>query len=137
MRSPELKRLGLRVTLPRIKILHLLEAAKEPHMSAEDVYQALLQAGEKVGLATVYRVLTQFAAANLVKRHNFADGRAVYELNQKIHHDHLVCIKCAKIQEFVDEIIEAQQLKVAKQAGFAMTDHRLIIYGVCHTCRQI
>lgn len=135
MESPELKKFGLKVTMPRVKILRLLEAAKEPHMSAEDVYQTLLQAGEEISLATVYRVLTQFTAADMVKRHHFADDRAVFELNQKIHHDHLVCVNCGTVKEFVDEIIEAQQRKVAKQADFTMSDHRLTIYGRCKACR--
>lgn len=135
MENQELKQAGLKVTLPRVKILQLLEAAENPHMSAEDVYQSLIQAGEEVGLATVYRVLTQFEAAGLIKRHNFADDHAVFELNQKSHHDHLVCVKCGKVQEFVDDIIEEQQCKIAKRADFEMTDHSLNIYGICAECR--
>ncbi len=135
MENQELKQAGLKVTLPRVKILQLLEAAENPHMSAEDVYQALIQAGEEVGLATVYRVLTQFEEAGLIKRHNFADDHAVFELNQKSHHDHLVCVKCGKVQEFVDDIIETQQCKIAEKANFEMTDHSLNIYGICAECR--
>ena len=135
MASYELKKVGLKATMPRVKIFRLLETTKESHMSAEDVYQTLLQAGENISLATVYRVLTKFAATGVVKRYHFANDRAVFELNQKIHHDHLVCLTCGAVEEFVDEIIEAQQCKVAKQADFAMTDHRLTIYGVCKACR--
>jgi len=135
MQNPNLKKVGLKVTVPRVKILQLLEEAADPHMSAEEVYQALTQAGEEVGLATVYRVLTQFEAAGLVKRHNFADDHAVFELNQKSHHDHLVCVKCGKVQEFVDEIIETQQRKIAKKVNFTMTDHSLNVYGICQQCQ--
>ena len=135
MENQELKQAGLKVTVPRVKILQLLEAAENPHMSAEDVYQALTRAGEEVGLATVYRVLTQFEEAGLVKRHNFSDDHAIFELNQKSHHDHLVCVKCGKVEEFVDDIIEIQQCKIAEKANFEMTDHSLNIYGICAECR--
>ena len=135
MQNPELKKAGLKITVPRVKILQLLEEAEDPHMSAEEVYHILAQAGEEVGLATVYRVLTQFEAAGLVKRHNFNDEHAVFELNQKSHHDHLVCVKCGKVEEFVDQIIETRQCEIAKQANFQMTDHSLNIYGICKQCQ--
>ena len=135
MENQELKQAGLKVTIPRVKILQLLEDAKNPHLSAEEVYQALIQAGEEVGLATVYRVLTQFEAAGLVKRHNFVDDHAVFELDRKSHHDHLVCLKCGKVEEFVDQVIETRQREIAKQADFEMTDHSLNIYGICKNCQ--
>lgn len=134
MDNQELRRLGLKVTNPRLKILHILEQAAVRHLSAEDVYRTLLSTGEDVGLATVYRVLTQFEEAGLVRRHHFEEGYSVFELNQGEHHDHLVCLKCGHVDEFVDKIIENRQQKVAEQAGFQMTDHNLIIYGVCAHC---
>lgn len=135
MESNHLKEAGLKITVPRLKILHILEEAKNPHMSAEDVYNTLQAANEDVALATVYRVLTQFEAAGIVKRHNFADDYAVFELNQKEHHDHLVCVKCGRVQEFADAIIEQRQQLIAEQANFEMTDHSLNIYGICSECR--
>jgi len=135
MDNPDLKKAGLKVTVPRVKILQLLEDAEDPHMSAEDVYRVLTKAGEEVGLATVYRVLTQFEAAGLVKRHNFTDDRAVFELNQKSHHDHLVCVKCGRVEEFTDEMIETRQCEIAARANFEMTDHSLNIYGICQQCQ--
>ena len=134
MDSTELKEAGLKVTVPRMKILEILASAKPHHMSAESVYKALLEAGDDVGLATVYRVLTQFEQAGLVKRHNFEGDSAVFELDQGEHHDHLVCIKCGHVDEFVDEEIERRQESIANDAGFTMTDHSLIIYGVCKRC---
>ncbi len=129
--SADLKKAGLKATLPRLKILTILEGAKERHMSAEDVYKALLDSGEEVGLATVYRVLTQFQTAGLVIRHNFEGGRAVFELNQGHHHDHMVCVECGKVFEFYDPAIEARQRKVAEANGFVMEEHSLYIYGTC------
>lgn len=134
METKDLKQAGLKVTVPRVKILQILEQADNPHMSAEDVYNSLKQANEDVGLATVYRVLTQFEAVGIVKRHNFSDEYAVFELNQKSHHDHLVCVKCGKVQEFYDEIIEQRQQIIVKQNNFNMTDHSLNIYGFCEDC---
>ena len=128
--SADLKKAGLKATLPRLKILGILEEAKDRHLAAEDVYKALLDAGEEVGVATVYRVLTQFEDAGLVVRHNFGE-RAVYELNQGGHHDHMVCVKCGKVFEFLDTEIEERQLRVAKQAGFVIEDHTLYMYGMC------
>ncbi len=130
----ELRAAGLKVTLPRVKILHILEKAKQHHMTAEDVYKALVETGDDVGLATVYRVLTQFEEAGLVNRHYFEGGNSVFELNQGEHHDHLVCVKCGHVAEFVDDIIEQRQRAIAKENHFKMTDHSLIIYGMCAKC---
>ena len=129
--SNDLKKAGLKATLPRLKILGILESAKTRHMTAEDVYKAMLAAGEEAGLATVYRVLTQFEAAGLVIRHNFEGGRAVFEMNQGRHHDHMVCVECSKVFEFNDPAIEDRQRKVAEKAGFVMEEHSLHIYGMC------
>jgi Fur family ferric uptake transcriptional regulator len=134
MDNQQLRQAGLKVTGPRLKILALLEQTETRHLSAEDIYKTLLEAGEDIGLATVYRVLTQFEGAGLVKRQNFEDAYSVFELNQGPHHDHLVCIKCGKVDEFVDKTIEQRQKIVAKQANYQMTDHSLIIYGVCYKC---
>jgi Fur family ferric uptake transcriptional regulator len=134
--NTDLKKAGLKATLPRLKILRILEDAKVRHMTAEDVYKILLAAGEEVGLATVYRVLTQFEGAGLVIRHNFEGGRAVFEINQGSHHDHMVCIECGKIFEFHDIAIEDRQLKVAEKAGFVVDDHALYMYGVCEGMRK-
>ena len=133
--SKQLKDAGLKITLPRIKVLQILESSSAHHLSAEDVYQALLEMGDDVGLATVYRVLTQFEAAGLIHRHNFEGGHSVFELSQGEHHDHLVCIKCGLVTEFVDDMIESRQKLIADQAGFKMTDHALTIYGLCGPCQ--
>jgi Fur family ferric uptake transcriptional regulator len=114
-----------------MKILEILETSETRHMSAEDVYKVLLEAQEEIGLATVYRVLTQFEAAGLVTRHHFEGGHSVFEMNEGHHHDHIVCNQCGKVVEFVEETIERCQEKVAKRAGFAIRDHSLIIYGDC------
>lgn len=134
MDNNDLRKVGLKVTLPRLKILEILEHSPPRHVSAEDVYRHLLDLGEDVGLATVYRVLTQFEAAGLVKRLNFEGGHSVFELTQEEHHDHLICIKCGYIEEFVDNTIEILQAKVAANAHFQMTDHSLNIYGLCPKC---
>ena len=136
METNDLKKAGLKVTLPRMKILDLMESARVRHQSAEDIYQALRDEGEEVGLATVYRVLTQFEAAGLVTRHHFEGGQAVFELNREGHHDHIVCIGCGKVEEFVDEIIEEQQSKIADSKGYEITDHSLILYGKCPECQK-
>lgn len=136
MDNSNLKKAGLKVTLPRIKILEILEGAKDHHMSAEDIYRYLGQAGEEIGLATVYRVLTQFEEAGLVIRHNFEGGQSVFELDHGRHHDHLVCVKCGHVEEFVDEVIEKRQQEIAKKAGYTITDHSLNIYGVCAKCQR-
>lgn len=130
----DLRTAGLKVTLPRVKILQILENAEPHHITAEEVYNQLTQTGEDVGLATVYRVLTQFEAAGLVSRHNFEGGRSVFEIDQGEHHDHLVCMQCNRVEEFIDELIEKRQEKIANKAHFKMTDHKLTIYGLCQVC---
>lgn len=124
----ELKKAGLKVTLPRLKVLGLLEAADEHHMSAEDVYKALLESGDDVGLATVYRVLTQFEGAGLVLRHNFEGGHAVFELAKDEHHDHMVDTVSGKVIEFIDPIIEQRQHQIAEDHGYELVDHKLTLY---------
>ncbi|WP_136249070.1 ferric iron uptake transcriptional regulator [Halomonas borealis] len=125
----ELRKAGLKVTLPRVKILHILEnATNQHHLSAEDVYKTLLDSGEDVGLATVYRVLTQFESAGLVTRHNFDGGHAVFELTQEEHHDHMVCLDSGQIVEFFDETIERRQQEIAEEHGFELVDHALVLY---------
>lgn len=131
MESSDLRKAGLKVTLPRMKILEILESSENRHMSAEDVYKVLLEGNEEIGLATVYRVLTQFEAAGLVTRHHFEGGHSVFEMNEGHHHDHIVCSQCGKVVEFYDETIESTQEKIAKKAGFSIRDHSLIIYGDC------
>ena len=131
MENQDLRKAGLKVTLPRMKILEILEKSSQPHLSAEDIYRVLLDSEEEIGLATIYRVLTQFEGAGLVIRHHFEGGQAVFELDRGKHHDHLICIKCGKIVEFVNAAIEDQQKKIAQQEGFTITDHSLIIYGEC------
>ena len=134
--SQELRNAGLKVTLPRVKILEILERSSARHISAEDMYKALLESGEDIGLATVYRVLTQFETAGLVTRHHFEGGHSVFELNQGAHHDHILCVKCGRVDEFVDAEIEARQKKIASAKGYEMTDHSLYIYGICSSCRK-
>jgi len=136
MNNQDLRKAGLKITMPRVRILEMLEHAKPHHLSAEEIYRRLVDAGEDVGMATVYRVLTQFEQAGLVVRHNFEGGFAVFEINQGEHHDHLVCVKCGQVEEFVDEVIEKRQKAIAEQAGFEMTDHVLHIYGVCSNCQK-
>jgi len=131
----DLRKAGLKVTLPRLKVLEILEVSEQRHMSAEDVYKALLESGEEIGLATVYRVLTQFEGAGLVSRLSIDGGHAVFELEDGAHHDHLLCVSCNKIEEFVDEVIEQRQRAIAEEKGFKMTEHSLYIYGICKTCQ--
>ena len=126
--NADLKKAGLKVTLPRLKVLSLLENAEEHHMSAEDVYKALLEAGDDVGLATVYRVLTQFEAAGLVLRHNFEGGHAVFELAQDEHHDHMVDTESGRVIEFCDPVIEERQKQIAEEHGYDLVDHSLTLY---------
>jgi len=126
-----LKNAGLKSTVPRLKILSLFELGQERHMSAEDVYKQLLASGDDVGLATIYRVLTQFEQAGLLARHNFEGGKSVFELNQGKHHDHIVCLQCGHVEEFYDAAIEARQEKIASERGFAVHDHSLHIYADC------
>jgi len=135
MESSDLKKAGLKVTLPRMKILSLLETSEVRHQTAENVYRSLLDDGEEIGLATVYRVLTQFEAAGLVERHHFEGGQAVFELNEKGHHDHMVCVVCGKVEEFFDEVIEQRQCEVAERMGYEVTEHSLTLYGKCADCR--
>lgn len=132
--SQQLKSVGLKITVPRLKVLQILEQATEHHLSAEDVYKALLSMGEDVSLATVYRVLTQFEASGLINRHNFEGGYSVFELSNVEHHDHLVCIKCGRVEEFIDDVIEQRQHMIAERAKFQMTGHALNIFGVCPNC---
>jgi Fur family ferric uptake transcriptional regulator len=127
----DLKNAGLKATLPRLKVLSLFENSKERHLSAEDIYKVMLNSGEDVGLATVYRVLTQFEQAGLLIRHHFESGKAVFELNAGSHHDHIVCVKCGRVEEFYDAEIEKRQESAAAKLGFTMQDHSLTIYGVC------
>lgn len=135
MNSQQLKEAGLKVTMPRMKVLKILEQEGNHHLSAEHVYKALLEQGEDVGLATVYRVLTQFETAGLVKRHHFEGDHSVFELCDGEHHDHLVCVKCNCVEEFFDETIEQRQEDIAQEAGFRITDHSLTIYGLCPNCK--
>ncbi len=126
--AQDLKKAGLKATLPRIRILEIMEESSDKHMSAEDIYKSLLDAGEEVGLATVYRVLTQFESAGLVMRHNFDSGHSVFEIDKGGHHDHMVCLKTGKVIEFQSEEIEALQHKIAEQHGFDLQDHSLVLY---------
>lgn len=127
----ELKSVGLKATLPRLKILSLFETSNQRHLSAEDIYRVLLNEHEDVGLATVYRVLTQFEQAGLLIRHHFESGKSVFELNQGGHHDHLVCLQCGRVEEFFDSEIEKRQEKVAKERGFTIREHSLYLYVDC------
>ena len=129
--SHDLKNAGLKATLPRRKVLELFETSKVRHLSAEDVYKALIAEGMDVGLATVYRVLTQFEQAGLLSRQHFETGKAVFELNQGGHHDHLVCLQCGRVEEFYDAEIEQRQSEVARKRGFELRGHSLALYGDC------
>ncbi|MDG4550290.1 MAG: ferric iron uptake transcriptional regulator [Candidatus Contendobacter sp.] len=132
MGSKELKQAGLKVTLPRMKILDMLQHQDGMHLTAEEIFRALEESGEEVGLATVYRVLTQFESAGLVKRHHFEGGHSVFELNQGEHHDHILCLECGRIEEFCDEDIEQRQHVIAQRLGFELAEHCLILYGHCN-----
>jgi len=132
----DLKQAGLKTTLPRLRILSVLEEGEQHHFTAEEVYKALLNAGEEIAFATVYRVLTQFENAGLVLRHNFEGGRSVFELDDGKHHDHMVCAKCNNVTEFYDAEIEVRQQKVADKHGFELQDHSLYMYGLCANCRE-
>ncbi|MEZ7831523.1 MAG: ferric iron uptake transcriptional regulator [Gammaproteobacteria bacterium] len=133
--NQELRKAGLKVTLPRVKILQIMESSETKHLSAEDVYKALIEADEDVGLATVYRVLTQFESAGLVMRHHFEGGSSVFELTTIDHHDHIVCQTCGSVEEFYDEVIESQQEMIAEKYGFRITDHSMYLYGICKDCQ--
>lgn len=128
MDNQDLKKAGLKVTLPRMKILQQLEASEDRHLSAEDIYKSLLDVGEDVGLATVYRVLTQFEQAGIVLRHNFEGGSAVFELADEEHHDHMVCMETGDVIEFVDDEIERRQRRIAEEHGYEIVDHSLVLY---------
>jgi len=127
----DLKTTGLKATAPRLKILNLFEHSKVRHLSAEDVYRLLLNEGLDIGLATVYRVLTQFEQAGLLTRHHFESGKAVFELNQGHHHDHMVCINCGRVEEFLDPEIERRQTQIAAERGFVIREHALYLYAEC------
>ena len=133
--SKELKEAGLKTTLPRLLILSILEKGSQRHFTAEDVYKALLEAGEEIAFATVYRVLTQFEAAGLVLKHNFEGGRSVFELDRGKHHDHMVCAKCNTVTEFFSNEIEELQKSIAKENNFDLQDHSLYLYGICQNCQ--
>ena len=126
--NQELRKAGLKVTLPRVKILQMLESSEQHHMSAEDVYKALMEQGDDVGLATVYRVLTQFESAGLVVRHNFDSGHSVFEVSRGDHHDHMVDIDSGQVIEFHNDEIEALQRRIANEHGYVLTDHSLVLY---------
>jgi Fur family transcriptional regulator, ferric uptake regulator len=127
----ELKSTGLKVTVPRLKVLDLFQHSPDRHLTAEDVYRKLLEVHSDIGLATVYRVLTQFEQAGLLVRHHFEGGKAVYELNEGKHHDHLVCMQCGRVEEFYDPEIEKRQIKIAKDRGFEISEHALYLYADC------
>jgi Fur family transcriptional regulator, ferric uptake regulator len=129
--ADELKNSGLKATLPRIKVLEVFQKTSQRHLSAEDVYRLLLGEGAEVGLATVYRVLMQFEQAGILSRTHFETGKAVFELNEGKHHDHLVCLDCGRVEEFYDAEIEKRQQRIAKERGFVLQDHALSMYGVC------
>lgn len=128
--SKELKQAGLKVTLPRVKILEILESEGNHHMSAEDVYRALMENGNDVGLATVYRVLTQFESAGLVTRHNFDGGQAIFELDTGDNHNHIVCMKSGKLDEFKDDQVEKRLGEIAKELGYELTEYKIVLYGI-------
>jgi Fur family ferric uptake transcriptional regulator len=130
--TDELKSTGLKATVPRLKILEIFQKGAQRHMTAEDVFRVLLDERSDVGLATVYRVLTQFEQAGILSRSHFESGKAVYELNEGQHHDHLVCLDCGKVEEFYDAEIEKRQQVVAKAKGFTITDHALSLYATCN-----
>ncbi len=127
----DLKNAGLKATLPRLKVINVFEHSKVRHLTAEDVYKQLLADGLDVGLATVYRVLTQFEQAGLLVRHHFESGKAVFELNEGGHHDHLVCLQCGRVEEFFDAEIEKRQTKIARERGFRISEHALYLYAEC------
>jgi len=137
LETHDLRNAGLKVTTPRIKILQILEKqVNERHLTAEKVYKILLSEDEEIGLATVYRVLTQFEAAGLVVRHQFEGGNSIFELATGDHHDHILCMKCGRVDEFADELIETRQKEVAQELGYELTDHGLYLYGFCPKCKQ-
>ena len=134
--SKELKDHGLKATAPRLKILELMESSQVRHLSAEDIYKQLINSQFEIGLATVYRVLTQFESAGIVNRHHFEEGHSVFELAGEAHHDHIVCVRCGRVEEFHDYEIENRQRMVAERLGFELTDHNLNMYGLCLSCKS-
>ena len=134
--SDKLKSAGLKITFPRIKILEILEAHSDQHYTAEDLYKLLIQQGDEIGVATIYRVLTQCEHAGLVTRLQFDDGPAKFELSRDEHHDHFVCTRCGQVDEFHDEIIEARQHEIAAKAGYEIADHSMTLYGICTACQK-
>ena len=131
MKNEQIRKAGLKVTLSRLKVLELLEEHAEEHLSAEDVSRLLLENNVELGLPTIYRVLTQFEEAGLVKRHNFEGGQYLFELNHGAHHDHILCLDCGRLEEFVDEVIEKRQHAIARDKGFRLEEHALILYAHC------
>ncbi|MGL4668850.1 MAG: ferric iron uptake transcriptional regulator [Saezia sp.] len=131
-----LKNTGLKATLPRLKILEIFQANKENHLSAEDIFRILINQKSDIGLATVYRVLAQFEQAGLLRRSNFEAGKSVYELDEGKHHDHMVCLSCGKVEEFVDEKMEKRQIEIAQQHGFHLEEHSVAMYGTCADCMK-
>ncbi|MFH4355235.1 MAG: ferric iron uptake transcriptional regulator [Neisseriaceae bacterium] len=134
--TKQLKNSGLKVTGPRLKILNLFEMHPDMHMSADDVYRIVLEKHMDIGVATVYRVLTQFEEAGILTRHHFDTGKAVYELNTGEHHDHMICIRCGEVREFLEAEIEELQVRMASKYGYEILDHALYIYGICPTCAR-
>ena len=130
----DIRNLGLKVTGPRLKILSIFEESKSRHLSAEDIYQALKTKSSEVGMATVYRALANFEKVGILVKSTFEDGRAVFEINEGIHHDHLICMECGKVEEFVDEEIERRQKEIAIKKGFTLKSHSLVLYGSCNKC---
>ncbi len=137
MQNEQIKRAGLKVTVPRSKILAILGRNTGRHMSADEVFRALRADKEEIGLATVYRVLTQFEGAGLVCRRNFDSAQSVFELNRGGHHNHLICTKCGRIVEFVDPLVEERQETIAREHGFQTEDHSLVVYGICPSCQRV
>lgn len=135
MNAQDLKSAGLKATLPRLKILEILEISKNHHMSAEDIYRTLIMQNEEVSVATIYRVLTQFEEAGIVNKLNFDNVQSMFELSNSKHHDHLLCIKCGKIDEFTDDTIEQRQHDIANKYNYKLTDHCLYLYGLCNNCQ--
>jgi Fur family ferric uptake transcriptional regulator len=128
----DLKKIGLKVTLPRLKVLNIFENNRDKHLSAEDIYKIILKSEEEIGLATIYRVLTQFEQSGILLRHHFESDKAVFELNEKAHHDHIVCLQCGFIKEFCDDEIEKRQNTIAEKNGFTIIEHALYIYADCN-----
>ncbi len=135
-KKDNLKQAGLKITTPRLRILEIFETSNERHLSAEEVYKIIVDSKQDVGIATVYRVLTQFAESGILHRHNFDSGHSVFELEKGEHHDHLLCVKCGRVIEFLDQKIENRQLEIAHENNFDITDHSLIIYGICASCKK-